>query len=224
MALKFTVPNKHKPAPYGKVGKVGKEGKMANEFQLFNVEIAGKRMLMHNGQLADPLNEYAKALKEVTSKRKKSDADHEESARREFQGGLYFDEKAGPYIPDLVLVSMLVEGAKKRKLGKAFTATVSVVDEVNPLLYQGPRTRESLWNDRSFVDRRGAVVGTSRIMRTRPKFTDWSLRFQVSLLKSELNAADIEAALTDAGLYVGLGDHRPAFGKFMLRSFGPAKG
>lgn len=196
---------------------------MANEIETFDVEIAGKRLLMHNGQLADPLNEYTKALKEVTSKRKKSDDDHEESARREFQGGLYFDDKAGPYIPDIVLASMLVEGAKKRKLGKAFTATVSIVDEANPLIYKGPRTRAGLWADKSFIDRRGAVVGQARIMRTRPKFTDWSLKFQVSLLKCELNAADIEAALTDAGLYVGLGDHRPAFGKFVVKSFGKAK-
>lgn len=194
------------------------------DIQTFDVEIAGKRLLMHNGQLADPLNGFAKALKEVTSKRKKSDDDHEEAARREFQGGLYFADDVGPFIPDLVIASMLVEGAKKKKLGKAFASAVSVVDEVNPLQYKGPRTRDALWADKErFVDRRGAVVGQSRIMRTRPKFLDWSLKFQVQLVKSEINAADIETALTDAGMYVGLGDHRPAFGKFIVRSFGRVK-
>jgi hypothetical protein len=33
------------------------------------------QLLMHNGQLADPLNPYTKAMKSLTSKRKKTDSE-----------------------------------------------------------------------------------------------------------------------------------------------------
>ncbi len=47
---------------------------MSNEIsRTFVVTIAGPCLLMHNGQLADPLNPHAKALKAFTSKKKKSD-------------------------------------------------------------------------------------------------------------------------------------------------------
>ena len=55
-------------------------------------------MIVHNGQTADPLNRFAKELKQVTGKRKKVDSDYEELARIEFYAGLYMG-KDGPIIP-----------------------------------------------------------------------------------------------------------------------------
>jgi len=43
---------------------------------------------MHNGQLADPMNRFTKAIKEITGKRKKSDSDHMEISHLEFLGSL----------------------------------------------------------------------------------------------------------------------------------------
>ena len=37
-----------------------------------------------------------------------------------------------------------------------------------------------LWNDERFVDVRTVLVTSSRIMRTRPIFSDWSLTFDVA--------------------------------------------
>ncbi len=46
-------------------------------------------MLMHNvDELANPMSELCKAMKKITGKRKKVDADHEELARLEFVGSL----------------------------------------------------------------------------------------------------------------------------------------
>ena len=44
-------------------------------------------LLMHNGALADPLNFWAKKMKEITAKQKKTDADHEEIGRLEWRAG-----------------------------------------------------------------------------------------------------------------------------------------
>ena len=44
-------------------------------YQKIQVTIGGDKLIMHNGQTADPLNKYAKLLKAVTSDkaRKKTD-------------------------------------------------------------------------------------------------------------------------------------------------------
>ena len=185
----------------------------------FNVTIAGAAMLMHNGALADPLSEYTKLLKAETAKRKKSDDDHEEIARIEFQGGLYYDEVLGPVIPGHVIDSVIVSGAKKKRLGTIFESCVRTTEDVYRLDYKGPRDRDGLWADPRFRDRRGCGVQTARVIRTRPKFTDWSVTFDLMLIPCEVNASNVEQAIVDAGIYSGIGDFRPRFGLFTLKSF-----
>jgi hypothetical protein len=177
-------------------------------------------ILIHNGNLADPLYKYSKLLKSVTSKRQKSDADHERVAELEFQGSLYFDETVGPFIPGDMLDATIQNGGKKKKLGKSIATSVRVLDDVNPLVYKGPRTREGLWKDPEFRDRRPVKVTTSKVIRTRPKFTGWSVEFCVELFSGgEVNPDDLKQAIIDAGTYAGLGDYRPRFGLFHLESF-----
>ncbi len=185
----------------------------------FKVTIGGDRMLMHNGQLADPLNPWTKELKTLTSKRKKSDSDHEEIGRVEFQGGLYFEDKLGPYLPGLMIDAALIGGARKKKLGKSFESCVRTVEDAYKLNYDGPRTRDGLWKDRRFVDRRGCGVQQSRVMRTRPAFHNWSVDFTIQMVPGDLNPENLRDAITDAGLYVGIGDFRPRFGLFTLDKF-----
>ena len=55
-------------------------------------------LLFHNGQLADPINPHTRSIAELTSKRKKVEADHAEIARREFLGSLYLMD-GEPCIP-----------------------------------------------------------------------------------------------------------------------------
>lgn len=194
---------------------------MSNEetSRYFLVKIQGDQLLMHNGQLADPLNEHTKRLKEFTSKKKKSDEDHIKIGEIEFQGGLYFDDTIGPYIPDVAIDAVLKEGAKKKRLGTIFESCVRCIDDMVPIQYKGPRTREGLWKDPKFRDRRGCGVQQARVIRTRPKFTDWSLEFTIQVFPCELNPENIRQAIKDAGTYVGLCDFRPRFGLFKLVDF-----
>lgn len=187
--------------------------------QTFEIKISGPVMLMHNPQLADPLNEHTKALKDLTKRRKKSDEDHIAIMATEFQGGLYYDDVMGPCIPGHMLDAVIESGARKSKLGKVFKSCVRTTDDMYQLAYKGPRKREDLWADPRFRDVRGVKVGTARVMRTRPKFKDWSVTFKVSLFPCELNPDDIENALRDGGMYAGIGDGRPRFGLFQVDSF-----
>lgn len=193
------------------------------EIKTFKATISGTALLMHNGQLADPLDPFTKALKAQTSKKKKSDEDQETIAQAEFNGGLYFDEKLGPYIPGAMLDAMMIGGARKTKLGKVFESCVRTPDDAYKLEYVGPRTREALWANPKFRDRRGVKVTTSRVIRTRPKFTDWKVTFTIELTPCELNETDLKTAIINAGVYIGIGDFRPRFGRFTLDSFAEIK-
>jgi len=68
---------------------------------LVRLQFSGNTMplVMHNGRLADQLNPLAKRLKSLAAKRKKSDDDLMEIQRVEWEGGLYYDPKIGPYVP-----------------------------------------------------------------------------------------------------------------------------
>jgi hypothetical protein len=190
----------------------------------YTATIVGIRpLLMHNGRLADPLDEHAKALKVVTSKKKKTDDDHIEIGRVEFVGGLYFDEELGPYIPADNLQTLIEKGAQKRKMGPLFKALVEVPppDEADgyALSYEGPRTMPGLWNDKKFVLRKGCRVSSSRVIRTRARFpTGWKLTFPVFVLDKGPTKEQVHDAIADAGILLGLGDYRPRYGRFEVES------
>ncbi len=87
------------------------------------------------------------------------------------------------------------------------------------LKYKGPRDIEGLWSNRDFVFSKGARVGQSRVVRTRVRFpTGWSVSFQVEVLAEGVTKQQLEQAITDAGLYEGIGDWRPRYGRFVVKS------
>lgn len=174
-------------------------------------------LIVHNGELANPLNRYSKAMKEISSKRKKTDSDFEAMARLEFEGGLYFDDEHGPVMPSDCIEACLQSGAKKSKLGKDVQAACFVSDDVVRIEYDGPRDIDKLYADRRFVLQKGVKVTTSRIIRTRPMFpTGWQISFTLEYDETILNVAAIKKAMVDAGALCGLGDWRPKFGRFTV--------
>ncbi|MCJ2084601.1 hypothetical protein MKK88_01140 [Methylobacterium sp. E-005] len=171
-------------------------------------------LLMHNGRLANPLDPMAKALKAVSSKRAKTDADHEEMARVEFLGGLYVGDD-GPCIPGELIEAALIAAAKKSKRGPQ--AKSGLLSDANHRLdYAGPREPDALWCDENYRLTAGVRVGQARVMRTRPIFRDWSAEIFVDFLPGQLNRAEVAEMVRVAGEIVGLGDWRPRFGRFKV--------
>lgn len=187
--------------------------------ETIKLEIKGiAPLLMHNGQLADPINPHTKALKAVTGKRKKSDDDHMEIARLEFMGSLYVDEKERPVITSDMIESMVFEGAKKSKRGKDARSQTVCIDHCNALIFDFPGkvSADALWKSGKFYDTRGVRVTTSRCMRTRPRFNSWSCKFTLGI--NGLNAAEVIEWVSTAGELIGIGDFRPKFGRFEVVS------
>lgn len=181
----------------------------------FEIIIRGtSKLLMHNGRLSNPLDPSAKAMKRVSGKRNKTDEDHEEMARLEFLGALYYDGDIGPYIPADNIWRALYDAAKKSKRGPKVKEGVFVSSDVNPLAYTGPRDENALWADSNFRLMASVKVGTSRVMRCRPMFAEWSTSALGMLDESIIDLHELQQIAETAGLVIGLGDWRPRYGRF----------
>lgn len=175
-------------------------------------------LLCHNGQTADPRNSYAKAMKAVSSKRKKTDADYEEMARLEWLAGLY--RSAGDLvIPDYVLESTFWNGAKKSKRGPLVKCGMFFTEHASLQFTGKPDTitedtLAEMFASGDFVHTIGVKVGMSKVMRTRPIFRGWSTTAILHYDPDVLNLRDVEEIAHDTGRLVGVGDWRPKFGRF----------
>jgi len=185
-------------------------------YKELEIEIRGLTpTIQHSGQLADPLNQWTKAMREITKKRVKTDADLMELSRLEWMGGLYVDDKGRPCWPGENIEALIRSGAKATKSGK--DAQSGLIVDGNPQLIfpDMKKSPEQLWENPEYRFVSGVRVGQSRVMRTRPIFRNWSLKFVVSynpsIIKSE---SDLLAWIDHAGAAVGLSDFRPKFGRF----------
>jgi hypothetical protein len=175
-------------------------------------------LLCHNGQTADPRNTYAKAMRAVSSKRKKTDADFDELARLEWLAGLYRTND-DLVIPDYVIESTMIGGAKKSKRGPQAKCGLFFTEHASLQFAGKPdaitdETLAEMFASGDFTHTIGVKVGMAKVMRTRPIFRNWSINAIAQYDPDVLNLRDVEEIATDAGKLVGLGDWRPKHGRF----------
>lgn len=186
-------------------------------YQTLRFKITGvSPLVVHNGQLIDPLNPWSNSIAELTKKRAKTESDLIEIARREFLGSLYIGD-GRPCLPGEMLEAALVAGAKKSKEG--VNARAGILVEKNARLdYPGPAEPLHLWEDTAFRLTVPVKIGQNRVMRTRPIFRSWSAEIEVGFLPSLVNASAVRRWLDVCGLQIGLGDWRPRFGRFVAEA------
>lgn len=171
-------------------------------------------LIMHNGQAADPLNKWAKMSKQISSKRSKTDADHEEMAHIDFLAGLYLDD-SGPIIPSFVIDAVIINGAKKSKEGMTAKSGCFCLEHAR-LEYDGPRTANELWNSEEFRFSAIVKVGMARVARMRPIFRKWTATITLNVEDTMVNPSRVTEWLVAAGTQVGIGDWRPQYGRFTV--------
>ena len=69
------------------------------------------------------------------------------------------------------------------------------------------------------VDKRMVRIGTARIMRIRPIFNEWELEFKLQVINPDLDIKVLNDILIYAGKFIGIGDYRPKYGRFMVSEF-----
>lgn len=171
----------------------------------------------HNIRLANPLDEFAKKLKAVSSKRKKVEGDFEKMAKLEWYGSHYLNADGEPVLPADNLTAMLAEGAKKIKMKKVFASSVWV-EKSSPIKYPGPKNIEELWDDVKYRLCVSVRVGNARVMRTRPIFHEWESTVNIKYHEDQVGEEVVLDVLKTAGVLVGIGDWRPRYGRFTVQS------
>lgn len=173
-------------------------------------------LLMKSSRSVDPTEPLVKAMRAITSKpaRKRTDSDLEDLDRLEFELGLYWNGQC-VYLPDMNILGMIRDGAKANRRGREIQAGVDILESEVPLIYDGPRTPEALyearWADRRMVKNKGTG---GAVMRVRPRFNQWAATFTLAIDPNVLSVKDVRVSLEHAGFRVGLSDFRPRFGRF----------
>ena len=170
---------------------------------ILDVEIKGTRpLLMH----------APNAIGLPASTKKVSNYDPETEAA----SVLYKDKNGTICIPDMVVLGALREAAKehkapgkgRRSLKQFILSGIRIQPDMIPISPQE-------WS----VDARPVVIQRNRVMRWRPKFEEWTLRFQVNIIDpGTISPTSLRNVLEDAGKFVGLCDFRPFFGTFSVLS------
>ncbi len=137
----------------------------------------------------------------------------------EAEKALYRDTDGNIYEPALHIKTAMIKAATNYKIpgqGKktfkdAFRAGVFVQPAEIPL------------NADWVIDERPEVVSRARISRARPLFKEWSLKFEIEVIDERVGEQLLKQALTEAGLYHGIAERRPEYGRFDVASFEKVK-
>jgi len=171
-------------------------------------------LIMHNGRTADPMDTFTKALKQISSKRKKTDADFEEMAHIEFLAGLYMT-KDGPCLPQKVIEATIISAAKKLREGQLVKSGL-YCPKIALLEYDGPRDAEALWQDERFRFSSLVRVQSARIVRMRPIFEEWQALITLCYEESLVNGDQVNEWVKIAGTQIGFCDWRPRYGRYSV--------
>lgn len=174
------------------------------------VTLIGERsLILKSDRGVNPLDPLVRELAKITGKRKKTEDDHELISRLEFELGLYWHEDIGPFVPTGNIHKCFVEGARQSKLGKNLEQGSFPTEVRVPILYDGPRDIEGLYQKPDHVYVVSVGIGQKRTMRTRPRFPKWAIEIPFALDPEKVDLDVFQAVVNVAGRYIGLGERRP---------------
>ena len=172
-------------------------------------------LIMHSCQCVNPLHPISKELKKYTSKKKKTEDDLLKISDLEWEAGAYWKDGLGLYMSAENVEATIQNGAKANKKGKDIEKYVNVTDLYIPFNYGENLTKEELIQNYEYRDTRIMTVQRAKILRTRPRFDQWNITFNLMYDEEKIDIQTIVDAMEYAGSYVGLCDSRPKYGKFV---------
>lgn len=175
-------------------------------------------LMMNNPQTVNPMNEYFKELKKLTSKRSKTDDDQNEIFHLKFLASCYVNNKGQYIVPQNMIFKSFEAGAKENKLGAKFQRSVFVFDDAVLKFPENGCTPEELWQNHSekYVDIRPVGIQKSKVVTARLIIPEWSLNGEVFFDESQLNKSEVWLAMTNAGLRYGIGTYRQCYGRYTI--------
>lgn len=175
-------------------------------------------LLMHNPRMVDPEFEINRQMKVLTGIRKKTDETLRQIGRLEWFGGMY--EVEGVVVqPTSKLRKCLINAGRISKQGKSIERALSFSELNVPLIYEGPKELNKLFEDKRYTSRLSVGIGNKRVMRVRPQFSQWGLCVKGLFIEDAgLNLSEFEHIAELAGLSEGIGDNRVnGYGRFTIK-------
>lgn len=179
-----------------------------DEPYIVSVRVTGSAPLLMHRWSCDDVEAKAKAAK--GSKAKKTD---------NVESYVYRNDKEEICIPGEYFRMSTVNAAKfiqdprspRKSAMDLFKAGIVVLDELCTL-------GAAQWD---YLDRRRVMIQRNGITRERPAFhAGWQCEFSVQVLLPEyISESLLNETIQKAGRLVGVGDMRPTYGRFQVRSF-----
>lgn len=175
-------------------------------------------LMLNNPQTANSMNVYAKALKELTSKRKKTDEDQNEIFHLKFLASCYLNSKGQYILPANMIAKSFEAAAKENKLGAKFQRSLFVLEDCVIKFDANGCTPEELWKEHSetYVDIRIVGIQSSKVATSRLIIPEWSVEGEVHFDENQLNKSEVWLAMTNAGLRYGVGTYRQRYGRYKI--------
>jgi len=181
----------------------------------YKIKIEGLSPLLHHGSQAVGMDE--ESTKKKGGNALLGDCD-------EWKKTIYYDEDNGVYLPSINLEATFIEGAKQFKVGrgsasKYFKSGVFIQDFICPLYVNGKIIMDL--NDVEIDKRTVKNPSTKgRNMRYRAIFKNWSSEIIINVNSDDyVSDKMLKEVIEYSGLFVGVCDFRPRFGRFKLTSF-----
>lgn len=185
-------------------------------YQRATLVLTGTAPLLHNSAEYDRDSETYRAYHLLGHKRGKSLDDEQRLRELEWLLALYFDDEIGPFIPGKNVKEMLRAAATKWRKGAELVRSLVVVDYRIPLIYEGPRTPDELWEAgyRYVTMVANGGVSRGRVLRCRPMFENWSLVVELAYDPEDIDF-DFLGLVVERAVKYGIGDGRTiGFGSF----------
>lgn len=175
-------------------------------------------LLMNAPTLLDPFAPVTRELQSLTTKKSSARTadDHMSIAKLSWRASLYYDDELGPYIPGRMVKSVMAAAATRWRLGATIKRSLIVVEHKLPLIYDGPRDIEGLWDEgfRDVRPVRNAGINGGQVSRVRPCFEPpWSIEATAAYDPQEFDIDRLWRIGERAGIMC-IGDYRPEFGSF----------
>lgn len=180
-------------------------------------------LLIHNGRTASPLDEYAKKMKLITSKRKKTEEDIKNLLAIQWEGALYWDEKIGLHLPIENIMAALHKACKKHKLGPYVSGFIFEEPIGFPILAPHHNDWDGLQKDDANKFIKTVSIQRSKTLSCRPIFNSWEMNFDFFIDESMLTLDDVKLIVSTMSQRIGLGVWTPShpkpgnFGKFLIK-------
>jgi len=169
-----------------------------------NVEIEGVAPLLQH--------RFPEEDEEKQSKRKTGKIDYSAEVTK----SLYLTKNNVIYQPSVSIEQSMIKAAVNFQIPGKGKKTYK--DLINSALIIEP-TEIPLEPQKYTVDKRSVRIQRARVYRYRPRFHNWKLKFTILILDEQLQPSVVKEILEYAGAYVGIGDYRPKFGRFIVTKF-----